>query len=153
MKIAIGADHAGFLVKEKIKQALYQQGHEINDFGTDNVTSCDYPDFAFLVAQAVAKGDAERGILVCGSGIGMSISANKVNGVRAGVGTDEQSVKLGRLHNNCNVLCLGARTTPEDMLHRIVSLWLETAFEGGRHQRRLDKISEIEQKMSSQRAG
>jgi ribose 5-phosphate isomerase B len=147
MKIAIGADHAGFLLKEKIKESLLQKGYNLKDYGTDNVTACDYPDFALAVAQAVAQGEAERGILVCGSGIGMAIAANKVPHIRAGVGGDEQTVQLGRLHNNCNVLCLGARTTPEELSEKLVNLWLETPFEGGRHQTRLDKIAGIEEKM------
>lgn len=145
MKLAIGSDHAGFAIKEKIKAKLQQAGHEIVDCGTDKEISCDYPDFAAKVANIVAKGAyQERGILVCGTGIGMAIAANKIQKIRAGVCFDLETAKWSRQHNDCNVLCLGARTTAEEKIMQIVDVWLATPFESGRHQNRLDKIQELE---------
>lgn len=146
LKIALGSDHAGFEIKASIKNWLEQNGYVVQDFGTLSSSSCDYPDYAFLVAQAVSLRLADRGILICGTGIGMAITANKIPHIRAAVCFDEETAKLCRLHNDCNILCIGARTTPEDILMNIVKLWLITPFEGGRHQKRVDKITAIEEK-------
>ncbi len=143
MKIALGSDHAGWEVKEKICAFLVQKGYEIIDYGTQSQDSCDYPDFAIAVAQSVSQGTASMGILLCGSGIGMSIAANKVKGIRAALCVNEEMAKLSRLHNNANVLCLGVRTFPGNW-EQIVDIWLNTKFEEGRHQKRIDKIHHIE---------
>jgi len=144
MRIAIGADHRGFKLKEEIKLFLLKMGHEVDDRGTDSEESVDYPDFGFPVAQAVANREAERGVLICATGMGMSIVANKVNGVRATLCTSERMAELSRAHNNSNLLALGAANLPFDLSLRIVKIWLRTRFEGGRHQRRLGKIEEYE---------
>ncbi len=145
MKIAIAADHAGFALKEKIRQRLAAEGHELVDFGTDSAESCDYPDFAQAVASQVAQKQVERGILVCSTGIGMAIAANKVNGVRAAPAQSEDEVRLTREHNNANVLTLGARYLDEEQAARLVEIFLDTQFQGGRHARRLSKIEQLEQ--------
>ncbi len=144
MKISLGADHAGFELKEKIKKLLLQQGIEVNDRGTHSSEAVDYPDYARKVAEEVADHDADLGILVCGSGIGMSIVANKVAGVRAANVSSEYEAQLSREHNDANVLTLGARLISDQNAFQIVQKWLETSFAGGRHQRRVEKISEIE---------
>ncbi len=144
MKIAIGSDHRGFEVKRRIRSLLEQLGHEVADMGPDSSDSADYPDFAFRVAQAVSEGRAERGILVCGTGIGMCIAANKVKGVRAAPCHDSVTVEMSRRHNDANVLCLSADLLGEELIGRIVRLWLETEFEGGRHARRVQKITQYE---------
>jgi len=145
MKISLGADHAGFELKEKIKKLLLQQGIEVNDRGTHSSEAVDYPDYARKVAEEVADHDADLGILVCGSGIGMSIAANKVAGVRAANVSSEYEAQLSREHNDANVLTLGARLISDQNAFQIVQKWLETSFAGGRHQRRVEKINEIEQ--------
>jgi ribose 5-phosphate isomerase B len=144
MKIAIGADHAGFELKEKIKQRLAQQGVQVVDEGTASNESVDYPDFARKVGEDVAGKKVDLGLLVCGSGIGMAIAANKVPGVRAANVASEQEAQLSREHNDANVLAIGARILDENKAWAIVDKWLHTPFAGGRHQRRVDKISEIE---------
>ena len=144
MKIAIGADHAGFELKEKIKQRLVQQGIEVRDEGTVSSESVDYPDFARKVGEEVAARQVDYGVLVCGSGIGMSIAANKVPGVRAANVTTEYEAQMSREHNDANVLAVGARILKDDEAFAIVDKWLHTPFAGGRHQRRVDKIMEIE---------
>jgi ribose 5-phosphate isomerase B len=144
MKIAIGADHAGFDEKEKVKAMLDKIGVEYNDMGTDSDASVDYPDFARKVGEAVADGEYDRGILVCGSGTGMAIAANKVPGIRAAVAWNEEIAKLSRQHNNANVLSLAARFIPDEEQEKIVKAWLTTDFEGGRHERRVEKIEQIE---------
>ena len=144
MKIAIGSDHAGFNAKEKIKPILQELGIEFEDFGAVSTDSVDYPDFAAKVARKVADGEFEQGILVCGSGTGMAISANKVRGVRAAVAWNEETARLARQHNDANVLAIGERTTPEAEIPKIVRAWFDAKFEGGRHQKRVDKISELE---------
>ncbi len=144
MKISLGADHAGFELKEKIKKLLLQQGVEVNDRGTHSSEAVDYPDYARKVAEEVADHAADLGILVCGSGIGMSIVANKVAGVRAANVSSEYEAQLSREHNDANVLTLGARLISDQNAFQIVQKWLETSFAGGRHQRRVEKISEIE---------
>jgi len=144
MKIAIGADHAGYELKEKIKQRLAQEGIEVHDKGTDSTDSVDYPDFARLVGKAVAKRDADFGVLVCGSGIGMSIAANKVPGVRAAHVTSVHEAQMAREHNNANVVTVGARVLDEATALQAVEKFLHTRFAGGRHERRVQKIMEIE---------
>jgi ribose 5-phosphate isomerase B len=143
--VALGADHAGFPLKQHLKDWLVAQGHTVLDAGTHSAAdSVDYPDFAATVAQAVSSGDADRGLLVCGTGIGMAIAANKVSGIRAGVCTDIETARLARQHNDLNVLALAGRSTSRDDAIAIVRTWLETAFEGGRHERRLAKVTGIE---------
>lgn len=139
-KIGIGSDHAGFEAKEEIKKYLKEEGLDFEDFGTNSTDSCDYPDYARKVAEAVSKGQCQRGILVCGSGIGVSIVANKVRGVRAALCHDASSAKLSRLHNDANVICFAGRTTPIETIKEALQTWLSTEFEGGRHQNRIDKI-------------
>lgn len=144
MKIALGADHAGFELKEKIKQHLVDKGITVDDRGTDSPDSVDYPDYARTVGEEVTAGRADRGILVCGTGIGMSMGANKVPGIRAAKVNSESEAQLSREHNDANVLTLGARVLDESTAVKIVDRWLETPFLGGRHQRRVDKIMAIE---------
>ena len=145
MKIAVGADHAGFELKQAIKEWLSQRGIEVQDEGTFSTDSVDYPDFARKVGEDVAGRRADLGILVCGSGIGMAISANKVPGVRAANVSSEYEAQMSREHNDANVLALGARILNVEQALKIVDTWLRTSFAGGRHQRRVDKIREIEQ--------
>ena len=142
-KLVIGSDHAGFDMKEKIKPFLEELGCELNDVGTNSSDSCDYPMFGEKVGRAVADGSADAGILVCGSGIGMAMSANKVKGVRALVADEPLSARMSRLHNDANVLCMGGRMIGLEMAKEILTVWLNTAFEGGRHQRRVDQLDAI----------
>ena len=144
MKIAIGADHAGFAAKEEIKTVIKALGHAVIDQGTSAETSVDYPDFAEKVARAVVSGEADRGVLICGTGIGMSIAANKVSGIRAAVVCDEKTAALSRQHNDANVFCAGSRVMPVVKIAESLKVWLQTPFEGGRHQNRVNKISAIE---------
>ena len=144
MKIALGADHAGYELKDKIKQHLQQKGFQVRDEGTSSGESVDYPDYARLVAHDVSQGRADLGILVCGSGIGMAITANKVSGVRAANVCSGYQAQMSREHNNANVLTLGARILKEDEALQIVDTWLATAFAGGRHERRVEKIAAVE---------
>jgi len=146
MKIALGADHAGFELKEKIKQHLISSGIEVQDEGTNSGESVDYPDFARLVGEDVVGKRADLGILVCGTGIGMSMSANKVAGIRAANVSTEFEAQMAREHNDANVLTLGARVLDEPEAVKIIDKWLHTTFAGGRHQRRVDKIMQIEQR-------
>jgi ribose 5-phosphate isomerase B len=145
-KVAIASDHAGFQGKEAIKKLLAQMHIDFEDFGTHSEESVDYPDYALRVGEAVAGGEAERGILVCGSGIGMQIAANKVAGVRAALAWNEETSALARKHNNANVVAVGARTTPPADIEKIIRAFFATDFEGGRHQQRIEKISHIEEK-------
>lgn len=145
MKIAVGADHAGFRLKEHLKHELLAKGHEVLDKGTASEDSTDYPDYARAVAEDVVNGRAERGVLVCSSGVGMSIAANKVRGIRAALGTIPEEVALMRSHNDANVLALGAKFTSADDATRLVDVFLTTGFEGGRHARRIGKIQTIEE--------
>jgi RpiB/LacA/LacB family sugar-phosphate isomerase len=142
--VAIGADHAGFLLKQDLKQWLLAEGHTVHDVGTHSPESVDYPDFAVAVARAVSEGEAERGLLVCGTGIGMAIVANKVVGIRAGVCGDVETACLSRQHNDLNVLALAGRTTPRERAVAIAHAWLATPFEGGRHERRIAKVATLE---------
>ena len=139
-KVGIGSDHAGFEAKEEIKKYLTEEGIEFEDFGTFSKDSCDYPDFARKVAEAVSKNNCLRGILCCGSGIGVSIVANKVRGVRAALCHDAETAKLSRQHNDSNVICFAARSTPVDRIRGMLEAWFATEFEGGRHKTRVDKI-------------
>ncbi|KIX11381.1 ribose 5-phosphate isomerase B [Dethiosulfatarculus sandiegensis] len=143
MKIALGSDHAGYNLKEALKEKLAAGGHQVDDKGTYSLDSTDYPEQAAKVAKAVADGEAESGVLVCGSGIGMSITANRFHGVRAVLAPSLEHAKLGRQHNNANVLCLGERLTPQDLVFEILDAFLATEFEGGRHIRRIDKIESL----------
>ena len=140
MLLAFGSDHAGLQLKRILVEYAAQQGHECTDHGTDSDASCDYPDFAHAVARAVQAGDAERGILVCGTGLGVSMAANKHPGIRAAVCREEVSARLSRAHNDANVLCLGGRVTAAEYAKAILDVWLATDFEGGRHSPRVAKI-------------
>ena len=142
--VVIGSDHGGLELKASVSEALRQRGLEVVDLGTDNDDSVDYPDFAEKVASAVSSGAAACGILVCGTGIGMSIVANKFPGVRAALVTDEYMARMAKEHNNANILVLGGRVLEAMSAARIVAVWLDAVFEGGRHQRRLDKIAQLE---------
>ena len=144
MRIAIGSDHRGFDAKRRLMPMLSQLGHEIVDVGPADNEKVDYPDYAFMVAKSVSDGRADRGILICGTGIGMCIAANKVKGVRAAPCHDSITVEMSRRHIDSNVLCLSADLLGDELIGRIVRLWLETEFEGGRHARRVDKIKKIE---------
>lgn len=145
MKIAVGSDHRGHASKERVVVLLQEMGHEPLDVGCNSTNSCDYPDMGYAGAKAVADGRAELAILLCGSGIGMSIAANKLKGIRAALCHDQLSAELSRRHNNANVLCLASDALGEELIRRIVTSWLNTDFESnGRHQRRVDKIGMIE---------
>jgi ribose 5-phosphate isomerase B len=144
LRIALGADHAGVALKDNLARLLDERGVTFKDFGTHGPDSVDYPDFAADVARAVASGDYDRGLLVCGSGIGMAIAANKIPGIRAAVVTEPESARLSRSHNDANVLALGARLTPPEVATAIVTAFLDTPFEGGRHQRRIDKLTQLD---------
>ncbi len=143
-KIAVGADHGGYELKGVIVEHLRQSGYVVQDFGTHGLESVDYPDYAYQVARAVAAGEYDLGILICGTGIGMSIAANKIVGVRAAVCGDTYSARMSRLHNNANILCLGGRVLGPGLALDIVDVWLRTEFEGGRHARRVEKIRQME---------
>jgi len=144
MKIALGADHAGAAAKDSLARLLSGAGHEVEDCGTDGETPVDYPDYALMVAQRVADGSAERGILVCGTGIGMSIAANKVAGIRAAKCNDPQEAVMCRAHNNANILCMGARILDATVLAEVAQAFIDSPFEGGRHARRVDKMMDAE---------
>lgn len=146
MRIALGADHAGFALKEDIKKTLAGLGLTVEDFGTGSTESVDYPDFAERVARGVAGGRFDRGILVCGTGIGMGIAANKIPGIRAATVTDVEMARLSREHNDANVLAIGGRLLDKKRALEIVRTFLETPFGGDRHQRRIDKIKDLESK-------
>ena len=140
MKIAIACDHGGYELKETLKAHLAALGHQVEDFGTNSTDSCDYPDFAVPAAERVAGGDCDRGVLICTTGIGMSIAANKVRGIRCALCHDPLSASLTRRHNDTNVLAMGAGIIGPSLAKEILEVWLTTEFEGGRHQRRVDKI-------------
>lgn len=145
MKIAIGADHAGFRIKEALRSKLAAEGHQLVDFGTSSEESTDYPDYAQTVGTAVASGQVDRGILVCKTGVGMSIAANKIHGVRAGLGVTPEEVALIRKHNDANILALGAVLSTPEQAAELTDIFLATDFEGGRHARRVGKISKLEE--------
>ena len=144
MKIAIGSDHRGVDTKRRLTANLRAMGHEVIDLGVDGSESVDYPDYAYAVGSRVGAGEAERGVLICGTGLGMCIAANKVNGVRAASCHDSFSAEMSRRHNDANVLCLSADLLGEELIERLVRVWMETPFEGGRHARRVEKIAKIE---------
>ena len=145
MRIAVGCDHAGLEWKDKVKQILEGMGHEVIDCGTNSKDSVDYPDFGLKVARAVAAGDVDYGMTVCWTGNGMNMTANKVNGIRAGMALNPEMAHLTRLHNNANVLTLSQKYTPEDQLGEIITQFLTTQFEGGRHIPRLEKMMKAEE--------
>jgi len=150
MRIAVGSDHRGIEVRHRILEQLRALGHEVVDAGTEESAGIDYPDVAAAVADPISRGELDRGILICGTGIGMAISANKFPGVRAAPCHDDLTAEMSRRHNDLNVLCLSADLLGEKLIARMVELWLGTPFEGGRHARRIEKITEQE-KRSSQR--
>lgn len=153
MKIAIAADHAGFTLKEALRVKLSEAGHDVTDFGTDSSQSTDYPDYASAVAQQVVSGKAAKGILVCSTGIGMSIAANKVPGIRAAVAANEEAAQLTRAHNDANILALGAKFLSVDQAGRMTEIFLSTEFDGGaRHARRVEKIAAIERSFQQEHA-
>jgi ribose 5-phosphate isomerase B len=145
MKVAIASDHRGYHLKERVISLLKSKGHEVIDDGPSSDASVDYPDFAAIVAKQVGSGEAQRGILICGTGIGMAISANKFPGVRAAAIADEVTAELSRRHNDLNVLCLAGDMLSSRSTERLVEIWMDTEFEGGRHQRRVEKIRNLEQ--------
>jgi ribose 5-phosphate isomerase B len=144
MRIAIGADHAGYALKEQLKDYLKEQGHDVQDMGTDSEEPTDYPPICAAVARLVRDGEADRGVVLGGSGQGEQISANKVRGIRAALCHDLYTARLARSHNDANVLSMGARIVAPEMARLILETWLQTEFEGGRHQRRVEQIMEIE---------
>ncbi len=144
MRIAVGSDHRGFGVKGKVVELLKQLQHDVTDAGTFTGDSCDYPDVASHVGRKVGNGEVDRGILICGTGIGMCIAANKIPGVRAAPCHDDLTAEMSRRHNDLNVLCLSADMLGEKLIDRMIEIWLKTQFEGGRHARRVEKIGEIE---------
>ncbi|MHC4665827.1 MAG: ribose 5-phosphate isomerase B [Planctomycetota bacterium] len=145
MKIAIGSDHRGFEAKEQIKAIIAQLGHESIDFGTNDSNPVDYPDPAYSASMAVSKKEVDMAILACATGIGMSITANKIKGIRAAICHDELNARISRDHNDANVLCISGDQTGDVLLRKIVEVWLNTEFSGGRHQRRVKKITAIEE--------
>ena len=146
MKIGIGNDHSALEMKAEIIEFLKEKGHEVTDYGTNSPESCDYPVYGEIVARAVASGEVEQGILICGTGLGISLAANKVKGIRAAVCSEPSTAKLARAHNNCNILAFGARVVGPELAKMMVDTWLSTEFEGGRHQKRVDLIMAIEDK-------
>ncbi len=144
MKIAIGNDHAAVELKNHIMEYVRSLGYEVENFGTDTNDSCDYPAYGEAVARAVAKGECDRGILICGTGVGISLAANKVKGIRCVVCSDTYTARFSRLHNNTNILAFGARVVGPGLAERLVDEFLSTEYEGGRHQRRVDMLTEIE---------
>ena len=145
MKISMACDHGGLALTEHLKAHLLERGFEVVDFGTNSAESCDYPDYARPAAEAVASGECDRGILVCTTGIGVSITANKVKGIRCALLSDTVSARLTRQHNDTNMMALGQGMVGPMLATEIVDIWLDTAFEGGRHQRRVDKVMAIEE--------
>lgn len=150
MKIAIAADHAGYRLKEHLREWLRSGGHEVLDFGTSSETSTDYPDYAARAGESVRTAECDLGVLVCYTGVGMCIAANKIAGIRAALAANEETVELTRRHNNSNVLTIGAKFTSPEQAERYLSLFIGTSFEGGRHSRRVDKIAAIENTYSKQ---
>ena len=146
MRIGIGNDHSALELKAEIIELIEARGHEVVDYGTNSSESCDYPVYGEIVARAVAAGEVEQGILICGTGLGISLAANKVKGIRAAVCSEPFTAKMARVHNNCNILAFGARVVGAELAKMIVETWLDAEFEGGRHQRRVDLITAIEEK-------
>ena len=145
MRIAIASDHAAFALKAELRDWLTAQGHEVSDLGPDSEASVDYPDYARKVGDEVASGHVDQGLLVCGSGTGMAIAANKVPGVRAAVAWNEETARLARQHNDANVLCIGARFIPADEAARMIRVFMETEFDGGRHAERVEKLTKLDE--------
>ena len=143
--IAIACDHGGYHLKEAVKAHLMEKGYEVKDFGTNSLDSCDYPDYAAPAAKAVADGTCEKGIVICTTGIGISMAANKVKGIRAALCTNEFCAEMTRRHNNANILCMGGKVIDKETAVKLVDIFLHTEFEGGRHQRRIDQIAQIEE--------
>jgi ribose 5-phosphate isomerase B len=152
MKIIIGGDHGGYDLKVLVVEYLRRQGHEVEDIGAHGHDSVDYPQYAVHVAEAVTGGKADRGILICGSGIGMCMTANRITGARAALVSEPYAARMSRRHNNSNILCLGGRFLGDQLAFEIVSAWLQEEFEGGRHQRRLDLIDQLTLKSKAQQA-
>ncbi len=146
--IALASDHVGLTLKKTIMELLEEKGLTYRDFGTYSQERCDYPVYGSAAAKAVAEGTCERGIVICGTGVGISLSANKIHGIRCVVCSEPYSAKLSRLHNNTNMLALGSRVAGEDLARMIVETWLETPFEGGRHQRRVEQLAILEEKQT-----
>jgi ribose 5-phosphate isomerase B len=144
MKIVVGSDHAAYELKEAIKEKLTKEGHEVIDVGCDSTESVDYPKYGHAVGRAVASGEAERGIAVCGSGIGISIACNKVPGIRAALCTSVEMAEMCRRHNNANVVCMGARMISQELAFDIIDKWMTTDFEGGKHLRRINEIEDLD---------
>lgn len=144
MKLAVGCDHAAYELKEAIKEKLTNEGHEVLDMGCDSTESVDYPKYGHAVGRAVASGEAERGIAVCGSGIGISIACNKVPGIRAALCTSVEMAEMCRRHNNANVVCMGARMISQELAFDIIDKWMTTDFEGGKHLRRINEIEDLD---------
>jgi ribose 5-phosphate isomerase B len=153
MRIAVGTDHRGFDIRSKVVELLKGLGHEVIDVGTFSPAAVDYPDIAADVAHKVSRHEVDRGVLVCGTGLGMCIAANKVRGVRAAPCHDDITAEMSRRHNDSNVLCLSADLLGERLIDRMIEIWLTTPFEGGRHARRIDKISELEREVEGERKG
>ncbi len=145
MKIAVGADHAGWKEKKWLVEHLRRLRHEVTDFGTDSEEPCDYADYAVMVAHAVSDGRCQRGLLVCGTGLGMSMAANKIKGVRAAACQSVDAARYSRTHNDANVLCVGSRLTSSQTIREMVDVWLASTVEGGRHQQRVDKINKLDE--------
>jgi ribose 5-phosphate isomerase B len=152
VRIAVGADHAGYAVKERVKEELQKDGYEVIDFGTHTGESVDYPDYAQQVARSVAQAETSRGVLVCGTGLGMAITANKFRGIRAATCNDTYTARMAAEHTDANVLCVGARVVDADHAVAIVHEWLKGKFGGERHQRRIDKIAELERQPAAAEA-
>jgi ribose 5-phosphate isomerase B len=150
MRIAVASDHRGFAIKSRILSMIGELGHQAVDLGTDSPESVDYPDFAAKVARSVGCGEVDRGILICGTGMGMCITANKFKGVRACTCHDDLTAEMSRRHNDANVLCLSADLLGDRLINRMIELWLKTEFEGGRHARRVEKIGQIEARSASE---
>ncbi|MBI1910124.1 MAG: ribose 5-phosphate isomerase B [Deltaproteobacteria bacterium] len=146
MKIALATDHGGFPLKETIKKLLLELHVDTTDYGSEGAESVDYPDYAIAVAEQVSEGKVDAGVLVCGTGIGMAIVANKFKGIRAAVVNDPYTARMAKEHNNANIVCLGGRVNDPEKARELVKIWLTTRYEGGRHDRRLQKISEIDKK-------
>ncbi len=147
MRIAVGTDHRGFAVRAQVLETLRRLGHEVDDVGTFSADAVDYPDIAAKVAEKVSRGEVERGILVCGTGLGMCIAANKFPGVRAAPCHDDMTAEMSRRHNDANILCLSADLLGERLVDRMIELWLAAPFDGGRHARRVEKIAELERQV------
>lgn len=144
MKIVVGCDHAAYELKEAIKEKLIKEGHDVIDVGCDSTESVDYPKYGHAVGRTVASGEAERGIAVCGSGIGISIACNKVPGIRAALCTSVEMAEMCRRHNNANVVCMGARMISQELAFDIIDKWMTTDFEGGKHERRINELEDID---------